>query len=196
MKISLYINVSNTLFTVKFENIWERNNYQYYYKNLDTLSPTKILRNERKNLHSSSMWASFVCFPETRKCQGDSTNPFISFFNEIYWKSHSSTPGTVCFVWLLMTCALWLPLYLFETCFFIKTMEGSTQFHTAISHGFPSKEEMNQTSLLAHNNKTPLSKRPPTLWKFMKNKEIKWSSKTDSTGFWTNLNASATASYP
>lgn len=45
---------------------------------------------------------------------------------------------------------------------FMKTMEGSPQFHTAISHRLPSKK-MNQTSLLAHNNKTPLSKRSLTL---------------------------------
>lgn len=55
--------------------------------------------------------------------------------------------------------------------FFIKTMEGSTQFHTVISHRFPSKV-MKQTSLLAYN-KGPLSKKPLTLLKFMKNKEIK-----------------------
>lgn len=155
-------------------------------------SPTKILGNERKHVQLSSTWASSACCPETRKCQGDSTNPYISFYNEIYWKSHSST-----LAWYVLFDSWWLVHcdYLFKTWLFMKTVEGPTQVHTAISHRFPSKK-INQISLLAHNKKTPLSKRPLTLLEFMKKKEIKGSSKTDSTSFWTNLNVSSTAFYP
>lgn len=114
------------------------------------LSPTKILRNERKHLQSFSTWASFACLPETRKRQGDSTNSYISFYNEIHWKSHSFT-----LTWYVSFDSWWLVHCdcIYKTCFFMKTMEDQPSSILRFSHRFPSKK-MNQTSLLAHNNLT------------------------------------------
>lgn len=107
---------------------------------------------------------------------------------------------------LLLWCSTfhsdsWWPVHcgcLYTTHSFMTTTEGSIQLRTVIFSQISQRSGwIAHLSLHTQLSKVSPSKGPLTLSKFMKNKQIKGSSKKkDSTGCWTDSNVTSTAFYP